>query len=256
MKKCIFLYIFSFFCFLSFAENYTDIFWTFSGIGIVKNNTVQFYNYDKDSLSWIPGTFTKLSLPSDCSKAIPITNGDVFRGIGVIKENTVQFFYYDSVAHTWNSDPSSNINLPTGCSDVVSIEVNIGATGFWIVQDNILRFYSYTLSRGWIYNTNYKLALPKGYTDILPITPRWYLSDIAVVNENEVKFYSRENDNDFWHLHRFSNINFKLRAGYTDVFLMIFDQKFVTGVLIENTIHFIYYDKTAWKPGPYTKFTF
>jgi hypothetical protein len=104
MKKFVLILAVSFCICVSYAESNPKLFMIGNGLGLVKNNTVDFYLYDdKDDLWKIDPTFS-MKLPDGYSNVF-----STFTGLGVVKNNTVEFYTYKD--GSWIINPALSMKL-------------------------------------------------------------------------------------------------------------------------------------------------
>ena len=112
--------------FIGFAG---EVFGAGTWIGVVKNNTVQFF--EQIDTTWRNVPNSDMTLPAGYEEVFAAGTW-----IGVVKNNTIQFF--EQIGTTWRNVPNSDMTLPAGYKEVFESLFFY----FGIVANNSISFYN------------------------------------------------------------------------------------------------------------------
>ena len=127
VKKIIFLLVF---CFLSFICVADDVFGYGTWVGIVKNNTVQFFTQNKRS--WENVTISEIVLTAGYKNVF-----GVGAAIGVIYNDTIQFFVPNKTYTAFERASNMDMSLSEGYKSVFG-----GISGaIGVAYNNTIQFF-------------------------------------------------------------------------------------------------------------------
>jgi hypothetical protein len=165
-------------------SNSRDVFSFSSGIGIIIDNNIIFYNLI-DSV-WQEWPELMFNLPKNCQGVFNIS----YRFIGVIAENKVKFYMnlLDENAFKWEEYSEYEIELPENCQGVFADEWG----GIFVIVDKKIKYISREISEEWTEINKIEFDLPDNFRGAS------YQKYLGITDDDKIKFYMSSHPDGGW----------------------------------------------------------
>jgi len=198
---------------LALPEQYDHVFGMQNGVGVVLDNNIQFYGWDRRNNSWAINHILNFTLPDGYDHIF----GNGSFSIGIVGNNVIRFYLWDwesdlppcliipelenvrvNLADDWENGswehiPDMDFSLPNGYTYIVGIQ--FGLLG--IITNNRLQFYEFNgANNSWSVIPDVDLILPNGFNYSFDLGLD--IPTIGVVINDRIQIFQMEWENNSW----------------------------------------------------------